>query len=72
MARLHRPVDDESVCAEMERARTEMAGQTTRRPWRWDPSVAALTAARDHGLHADSTGLVTYRNFGDVERETRS
>ncbi len=70
MARLNRPADDESVRAEAERARMEMAGQSTRRPWRWDPSVAALTAARDHGLHADSMGLVTYRNFGDAERET--
>jgi hypothetical protein len=70
MARLKGPADDESVRAEVERARAEMAGQSTRRAWRWDPSVAALTAARDHGLHAESTGLVTYRNFGDAERET--
>jgi type IV secretion system protein VirD4 len=71
MTRIRRASADPSVRAEADRARAELAGHSARSPWRWDRSVAALTAARDHGLHADSKGLVTYRNFGDAGPETR-
>ncbi len=72
IARLRRSADDASLRADLEGARARLADHPARRIWRWDPSVAAITVAREQGLHAESKGLVTYRKFGDAGRETFS
>jgi hypothetical protein len=48
-----RPVEA-AVLAERDAARTRVDDYRARRPARRDPYYAAVNAAREHGLHAES------------------